>query len=73
MGERFLELIDFGVSALVNRKYCEFGAVGVGGGVLDLDVPLVLEELCMKAVGELKVGAHRSGADGVSGVDEMEV
>ena len=76
VGERakcFLELVDFGVGALAYREYCEFGTIGVGRHILDVDIPLVLEELCAEVVGELEIGAHGIGANGVGGVNEMEV
>ena len=72
-GKHFLELVDFGVSALVYREYCEFGAIGVGRHVLDGDVPFVLEELCAEVVSKLEVGAPGGGANGIVGVNEVEV
>ena len=64
---------DLGVSELVCGKYREFGAVGVGGRILDGDVPFILGKLHAEAVSELEVREHGSGADGVGGVDEVEV
>ena len=65
--------MDLSVGALVCGEYCELGAVGVGGHVLDGDVPPVLENLCAEAVSELEVGAHGRGADGIGRVDEVEI
>ena len=65
--------MDLGVGALVCGEYRELGAIGVGGCILDGDVPPVLGELCAEAVGELEVGAHGSGADGVGRVDKVEI
>lgn len=65
--------MNFDVSTLVDREYHKLGAIGIGGGVLDGDVPLVLEELCVESVSELEVGANAESADGIGRVNEMEV
>ena len=65
--------MDLGVGALVCGEYRELGAIGVGGCILDGDVPPVLGELCAEAGGEVEGGGHGRGADGIGRVDEVEI